>query len=318
MRIAVIGAGPIGGILSAHLIRAGNEVVVVDIIEEIARRAEEVGLKVTGPAAGKTWGDFTAKPAAAVKHIRDAGNPEVVFVCVKTTAQEAVAQSLEGSIPDDTVVVSFQNGIDPEDVIADEVGRRRTLRVVVNYAGNATDFCTYRMNWFNPPNHIGALVDEGRPNAERVCQLLCEARLTTDVVDDIKKFAFEKTALNATLCPICALTGMTMGEAMADPDTRRLVVEILKEARAVGEKQGWVFQNSLDDWIRYLEAGGPHKPSLAVDMEAGRATEIYYMNGKICEHGRRLGVPTPYNDAMFWTVMGKERKVRGQLIGGGG
>jgi len=316
VRVAVVGVGPIGGILSAHLLRAGNEVVVVDIIDQILERATKDGLQVSGPAADKTWGPFEAKPTAAVKHVRDAGPVEAVFVCVKTTAQKPVAESLQGSIPEDAIVISFQNGIDPEDLLAQVVGAERTLRVVVNYAGNAVEPCVYKMNWFNPPNHIGALTPAGRPHAEKIADLLNSARLTTDVVDDIKKFAFEKTALNATLCPICALTGMTMGEAMADPDTRKLVLEILKEARAVGEAYGWTFEHTLDDWMRYLEAGGPHKPSLAVDLDAGRPTEIYYMNGKICEHGRRLGIPTPYNDAMFWTVLGKERKVRGKLAGG--
>lgn len=318
MRVAVVGVGPIGGILSAHLLKAGNEVIIVDIVEEILRKALERGLSVSGPASSKTYGDFTIKPSAAVKDVRALDSIEVVFVCVKTTAQKAVAKTFEGVLPPETVVVSFQNGIDPEDLLAEVVGVERTLRVVVNYAGNAVEHCTYRMNWFNPPNYVGALVEEGRPYAEYVAQLLNQARLTTKVVDDIKKHAFEKTALNATLCPICALTGMTMGEAMADPDTRRLVLEILKEARVVGEKMGWTFEATIDDWMRYLEKGGPHKPSLAVDLDAGRPTEIHYMNGKICEHGRRVGVPTPYNDAMYWTVLGKERKVTGRLIGDDG
>ncbi len=314
-RVVVVGVGPIGGVLSAHLAKAGVEVTVVDVIPEIVEKVRADGITVTGPAAEKTHGEFTTGVAGAVSDFAEAPEAEVVFVCTKTTVVEAVASSLKKAWRSGALLVSFQNGIDPEEVLAEVAGRDATLRVVVNYAGNARAPGVYAMNWFSPPNYVGALSEAGRPGAERVAKMLNDARLTSTVVDDIKKYAYEKTALNATLCPICALTGMTMGEAMADDGARELVRGILEEARAVGEAVGWSFEHTFDDWMDYLSKGGPHKPSMAVDMDAGRRTEIYFMNGKICEHGRRVGVPTPYNDSMYWTVLARERKTAGRTRG---
>jgi 2-dehydropantoate 2-reductase len=308
-RVAVVGAGPIGGILAGHLARSGIQVVAVDVIEPLVRKIGERGIKVTGPAAEKTYGEFLVKLKGSTTSFDVLKDAETVFVCTKTTVLNSVVKSLKSVWQEGKTLISFQNGIDPEENLAEVAGRENTLRVVVNYAGNAVEDGVYKMNWFNPPNYIGALTKDSKKEAQEIAEMLSNARLLTETVDDIKKYAFEKTALNATLCPICALSGQTMGEAMADEDARNLVIEILKEARKVGEAMGFKFEHSLDDWINYLSAGGPHKPSLAVDLDAGRRTEIDFMNGKIVEYGRRLGIPTPYNDSMVWCVRAKEHQV---------
>lgn len=307
MRIGVIGAGPVGGILAAGLARAGNEVCLVDVDARILSAAKGEGLRIAGPAAEKIAGPFTVRPADAVSDISKAGTLDVVFVCVKTTVQEAVAATLKKVWSPGTILVSFQNGIDPEEVLAEVAGRDNTLRAVIYYAGHVVKPGTYEVNFFNPPNFVGALTEKGLRPSKAIAELLSEARLTTAAVDDIKKRAYEKTALNATLCPICVLTGLTMGEAMAVPDIRKLVREILGEAWAIAGKMGWTFERTMDDWMRQLEAGGAHRTSMAEDMSAGRKTEISFMNGKICEYGEKLGVPTPYNNAMTWAILGKER-----------
>lgn len=310
LSVSVVGVGPIGGILSAHLAQSGVDVVVVDIIEPLIEKIKSDGICITGPASDKTYGEFKTRVKDASTSFKVLDKTDIVFVCTKTTVLDAVVDSLKPVWEKGRVLVSFENGIDPEEKLAEVAGRGKTLRVVVNYAGNAVEFGVYKMNWFTPPNYIGALTEDGRGDAIKVAEMLNRAKLTTEVVDDIKKHAYEKTALNATLCPICALTGQTMGEAMADEDSRKLVVEILKEARAVGEACGWSFEHTLDDWLGYLQKGGPHKPSMAVDLDAGLRTEIMFMNGKITEYGRKYGIPTPYNDSMVWSVLAKERKVR--------
>ncbi|MCX7703418.1 MAG: 2-dehydropantoate 2-reductase [Planctomycetota bacterium] len=308
-RVGVIGVGPIGGILAAHLAKSGVDVVAVDVIEPLIKKIKEGGIRVTGPATEKTYGEILVRLKDATTSLDALKEAETVFVCTKTTVLDSVVKSLKRVWQEGKTLISFQNGIDPEESLSEVAGRENTLRVVVNYAGNAVEDGVYKMNWFNPPNYVGALTKEAKRKAEKIAKLLTSVKLLTEAVDDIKKYAFEKTALNATLCPICALTGQTMGAAMANEDSRRLVVEILKEARKVGEAMGLKFEHSLDDWLKYLSAGGPHKPSLAVDLEAGRKTEIDFMNGKIVEYGRKFGIPTPYNDSMLWSVRARENQI---------
>ncbi len=308
MNIAIIGAGPIGGILAAHLIRSKETVYLADVDEGIISAIKEKGITITGPAAEKMAGEFTVMPARAVVAISELDNLDVVFVCTKATVLDKVASDLKRSWRKGTILVSFQNGIDTEDILSSVAGEDLTLRAIVNYAGHMLEPGTYSINWFTPPNYIGSLTERATGVAKKVADVLNKAALATEVVNDIKKRAYEKTALNATLCPICTLTGLTMGEAMKGPNTRKLVVEILKEARTVADKMGWKFEKTLEDWLEYLDKGGSHRTSMALDMAGGRKTEIYFMNGKICEYGKKLGVPTPFNDAMRWSVLGKEHK----------
>ena len=309
MKIGVVGAGAMGGILAAHLIKSGAEVTVIDVDEKLLDKAAREGLSITGPAVNKIRGEFTAKPAATISDISKLGPVDFIFVCVKTTVLDIVASNLKKAWKPGTVLISFQNGIDPEDKLAEVAGRDDTLRVVINYAGHVVKPCVYSVNWFTPPSYIGALTDKGSAHAEKVSKILNEAGITTEMVDDIKKSAFQKTAMNAAMCPVCTLTGQTMGEVMKLPETRQLIVELLNETMAIAEKMNWKLDHSVDDMLRYLEAGGPHKTSMAEDMNAGRKTEVVYMNGKVCDYGKKLGVPTPYNNAMRIAVLGKEQQI---------
>lgn len=310
MKIGVIGAGAVGGLLSAHLAKAGEEVFVVDVDPKLRARAMDKGLSVSGPAAELAAGAFTVAPAAVLGDISEAPALDAVFVCVKTSFQEAVASSLKKTWRPGTILISFQNGIDPEEMLAEVAGRDHTLRAVLNVGCHVVEPGSYSFNWFQPPNAIGALSEGGRPRGEAVAELLTRARLATKAVADIKRCAFEKTALNAALCPVCTLTGQTMGEAMALPETRSLATEILRESMAVARGMGWTFERTMEECLSYLEGGGAHRTSMALDMNAGRKTEIALMNGKICEYGRRLSIPTPYNDAMQWAVVGREQRAR--------
>jgi 2-dehydropantoate 2-reductase len=248
------------------------------------------------------------RPRAACSDLADAGLVDVVFVCVKTALLETIAAGMRQAWRPGTVCVSFQNGIDPEEILAGVAGPDHTLRAVLNLGGHVEAPGIYRMTWFRPPNVLGALTPAGRTHAEAVAALLEQAGLATRVVADIKRHAFEKAVLNAALCPVCALTGLSMGQAMALPPTRELATVLLREGRAVGERQGWAFERTLDEWLLYLEGGAGHRTSMHADLRAGRPTEIGFINGKICEHGARLGVPTPFNQAMTWAVLGRERR----------
>ena len=314
MRICVLGAGAIGGILTTHLVHAGMDVVVVDIADEVIRCALGDGFhhhctaeQIPCACGPNRPGEYQAKPVAAMAEFADVGPVDIVFVCVKTSVLPKVIDAIRPHWPEGATCVSFQNGIDPEEDLAEMAGRDHTVRVVVNFSARIEHSGDYAMNWFHPPNLVGPLCDEGKPRAEEVARLLSKARLVTRVADDIKKAAFEKTTLNASMCPVCALTDLTMAEVMGFEPTRKLVVALLEEARQVGEAMGWTFDNTIDDWQNYLRGGGGHRTSMHADLSAKQPTEILLMNGKICQHGQRLGVPTPHNWAMTWAVLGKEK-----------
>ncbi|MGD8505284.1 MAG: ketopantoate reductase C-terminal domain-containing protein, partial [Candidatus Bathyarchaeota archaeon] len=112
----------------------------------------------------------------------------------------------------------------------------------------------------------------------------------------IKKDVWKKTILNSALCSICAVTRQTMKEAMESDHTRRLAVKILEEGLKVAKADGYDFgKDALNRFASYLEKGGAHKPSMLIDVENRRSTEVDFMSGAIARYGERYGIPTPVN-----------------------
>jgi 2-dehydropantoate 2-reductase len=121
---------------------------------------------------------------------------------------------------------------------------------------------------------------------------------------------WRKGVLNACMNPVCAVTGMTMSQAMNDPivfnTVDSLVKECIKVARANEINLGWDFYPSA---IAYMKNAGNHKPSMLMDIENRRRTEIDYINGKFIEYGRQAGIETPFNSTLKSLVKGIESRL---------
>jgi 2-dehydropantoate 2-reductase len=134
--------------------------------------------------------------------------------------------------------------------------------------------------------------------AQRLAATLTGVNLETEQVSSIVIIdkIWEKTILNAALSPLCAISRLTMKEAMDNGDTLEIVEQILYEAVEVAKAEDIKLpDNFVKLAIRYLSAAGNHMPSLAVDLINKRDTEIDYMNGKIVDYGRKHYVKTPLN-----------------------
>jgi len=170
--------------------------------------------------------------------------------------------------------------------------------MVVNYAGNLHAPNVVKVTFFNPPNYIGSIDDSRMDVADWLSEVLTSANLETLCKDSflITDKIWEKTILNAALSPLCAISKMTMKEAMAHPDTLEIVEQIILEAIEVAKAEEIKFgDNFVKLCIRYLKNAGHHFPSLAVDLLNRKPTEIDYMNGKIVEYGKKHYIRTPLN-----------------------
>jgi 2-dehydropantoate 2-reductase len=136
---------------------------------------------------------------------------------------------------------------------------------------------------------------------------MTDAGLDTELVPDIKMYEWQKSILNAALAPLTAVTGQTMSEALALPETEELAEQLLREGIAVAKALGYDYGDGFfDSAMEYLHSAGNHKPSMRFDVEAGKRTEIDVITGKIVEHGKRLGVPVAANMALYAAVKGLE------------
>jgi 2-dehydropantoate 2-reductase len=297
---AVVGVGPVGGILGAYLIRSGFGVALIDANEAHLDHMRREGLAIEGPE------EFTVPVSRSYLSLDEAiasgERFDLVYVCVKTSVIDHVAGMLADALGEHGVAVGFHNGIDTEASLVEALGPERIIRGVTNYAGNRVAPGRIRMTFFNPPNHVGGvkpgdLASELR--AKEVAAWLSEVGLATEFSKEIRRYVWEKVIRNVVLAPVSAITRMDMAEVMSSAHGRHLVEKLLKEAIEVSATAGYSFGDDFYDvTLEYLENAGHHKPSMLCDVMENRRTEIEFQNQKIVEYGEKLGVSTPCNNVI--------------------
>jgi len=295
IRIGIIGLGPIGMTLAVHLQEAGCDVLICDNDRIKTNQIRNEGIKLENII------QKNAKFSSIFSSVSELfqQNPDYVFICLKTYQEESVLDEIP--LSNSSVFISAQNGIDVEQMLSDRFGDKRTMRMVINFAGNLSTPNAVKVTFFNPPNYIASLDDSTKNLADEMAALLNKVQLTTKTISafELTKYTWEKTILNASLSPLCGIGRFTMAEAMAFPDTVELVEQIIEEAIEVAEAEKIHFPDDfIRTCLRYLKKGGNHFPSLAGDLMNHRQTEIDYMNGKIVEYGRKHYIRTPLNLSM--------------------
>lgn len=310
MAIAVVGAGVVGGILGACLLKAGREEVI--LVDASRRRLDQLGaggLRVKDPKSC-LMGDFSVPVPLATTAISDAGPGKVtvVFVCVKACVLPEILPALKPLAKAGAAFVSFQNGLGTEEALAQALGgSARILRGVVNYAGRLLEDGAIEVGFFQKPNYLGASEAGAAKAAEAIAEVMTQAGLETRFTDDIKTYVWEKVILNSAMSPLSALTGLTMKDVMDMPELKKVVEGVLREGIAVAKASGARFpEGFFEHCVSYLAKGGRHKPSMLVDVEARRPTEIEFLNGAIFKHGARKSIPAPHNQTITALVKGLE------------
>ena len=299
-KIGVVGVGPAGGILAAHLAKKGHDIVLVDIFKSHMDEIKKNGLRIT------KYRDFSANFSIEniCYSIDELKNRDVdtLFIAVKVSLLAKVLLEIRSISKPDMTLISLQNGLDTEDLIAEFFGKENTLRIVVNFAGNLLGNGIISMSFFNAPNYIGVLTPLAEEKAKKLAEIITDAGLETTFTSEIKKYEWQKSILN-TMSPVCVITRKTMKEILEFKETRKIVGEIIREGIEVARARGIDFKPSFFDYcMGYLDKAGHHKVSMQADIEKGTPSEIEFLNGKIVEYGKIEGIPTPYN-SMFTSLI---------------
>ncbi|MBI5014787.1 MAG: 2-dehydropantoate 2-reductase [Deltaproteobacteria bacterium] len=304
-KFAVIGAGPVGCIVAAFLTRGGHDVTLCDVVPALVGAARDPGVRIDGaeslhqviPRTLTSIDDLAADP------------PQVVFITVKATALPLIASALQSFWREGMYAVSWQNGIDTELVLAESLGRTAVLRAVVNFGCNLVEPGHVHMAFHHPPHFLQELDPASRAAAEGVVQALTSSGLPTEHTGQIVNMVWRKSIMNACMNPVCAVTGMTMAQAMRDLYISQLVDQLIKEGVAVARANeislGWDYYPYC---MGYLRTAGDHKPSMLIDIEMKRRTEVDFINGKIVDYGEQAGISTPYNRTLRGLVKALEPK----------
>jgi 2-dehydropantoate 2-reductase len=304
--IGIIGAGPVGSIMAAHLAKKSQNIFLVDIKEELISAIAKNGITVAGKsgefkARMKGTGNFTA----SLKRFE----PEFIFIAVKSNFLDPLLEEINMIYKPGQKILVVQNGIDNEDRVAEKFGAENVLRFVINYAGMIMEPGLVKLSFFHPPNYIGVLSSDNTALAKEIAAFITRAGLETIYVPDIKKYEWKKTILNAALMPVCATTSLTMKEAMNTGETRYLCEQILTECIQVAKNMGYEYgEDFFERSLAYLSGAGHHKPSTSLDLEAGNPIE--YIFQPIIDYGKRLGSPTPFLESLTKVMQTLEQQIR--------
>ncbi len=315
MRIAVFGAGAIGGYLAAKLALAGR----VDL-SIVARGAHLEAIQMNGLRLIED-GKESAAPVKAATRAEDLGLQDYVVLALKAHSVGATLDQIAPLIGENTAVVTMQNGVpwwyfyraggtlegtrlqtvDPDGAIWERLGPERVIGSVVYPAVEVDAPGLIR--------HVeGRRFTLGEPSgekSERVSSLAQEfvaAGLQAPVREDIRGEIWIKLWGNLSFNPISALTGSTLAAIVADPATREVARTMMLEAQAIGEKLGVRFPIGVDKRIEGAGKVGEHKTSMLQDLERGRPMEIDALVTAVQELGRLTGQPTPAIDLVFSMV----------------
>lgn len=289
--IAVIGAGPVGGILAAHLYSSGHRVVIVDAWKEHLDRIRTNGLLISGKE------EIQVRPTdlfSSVGSLRDIV-PDFVFICTKACDLDNVLDEIGDALKvSKAVFVSAQNGIDTEQIIARRIDRSRVLRAVITWGGILARPGEIRETFFNAPNYLGWLDESAAEACRQAAGIMSSSGLATEATGEIQKHVWRKAILNTCTMPLSAITGMNMQEVLDFAPTNRLVELLLNESIAVAAAFGFDYGPGFVDAVKdFNRRAGPHKPSMLVDLENGRRTENPFLIRRIAEYGEKKGVPAP-------------------------
>ena len=325
MRVAIIGAGAIGGYLGARLARAGGDVVLFARGPHL-KAMQERGLRVVSPD-----GDFEVM-VEATGDLDAVGRPDVIVLGVKAHGLTALAPRLPPLFGPNTIVVSTQNGIpwwyfqdfpgelnglhlervDPGGVIAKAI---EPERVVGSLAYFSTDIVEPGVIHHTEGNRLslgepnGTRSDRARSLADMFIGAGLRCRMTTRLRHEI----WVKLLGNVAFNPISALTGGTLEELVRHADAATVVRTIMVETEAVAGKLGIELPISIEQRMAGAEKVGAHKTSMLQDLEAGRPLELEAIVGAVVELGDRLGVPMPATRAVYACakMLDEKRRARG-------
>lgn len=289
MRIAVIGAGGVGGYFGGRLALAGEDVTF------IARGSHLDAMRRDGLHVLSANGDFVVQPVQATDDAATVGPVDLVMIAVKlwsTDESIATARALMGP---SSAVVSFQNGVDAEDKLIAEFGRDRVIGGVANIAALIESPGVVRHNGTMALLQIGEL--DGRRSAridaiEAACK---RANFDVRVADDILKFIWEKFVFLASLSAMTALTRLPIGPLREDADTRALFRQFADEVVAVGRAKGVPLGDGTTEamFARLDSLPGAMVASMQGDLLRGNRLELPWLSGGVVRLGEAVGVATP-------------------------
>ena len=302
-RIVFLGAGAMGCMLGGVLREGGLDVTLVDPWAEHVRAINERGLSIVGYGGDRRISIRAATTADEV------GGADIVIVQCKARQTSELVRAARPLFADETVAISFQNGLGNEEAIGAIVGLDKVLAGATAQGASIVEPGIVR-NYADLPSVIGELAGGVSERAERIASTFTANGLHTTASPDIRRDMWKKLLANVALSAVSAITNLSINEMMAVPAVKETAFCAVDEAVAVGVAAGVDLDAKSAREVLLVITGkegtGVNKSSMCMDVLRKHITEIDVINGAIARLGREHGVPTPVNDTLVAAIKGIE------------
>lgn len=306
VHVVVVGAGSLGSAIGGTLAAAGHDVTLVTRNADHVAAVRAGGLRLDDGRSVRTIQVAAATTCAALPPA------DLVIVLVKSFDTVAAIRAARPVIGDATLVLTLQNGVGCEEMIADVVGPGAVVAGRTFVGGRIVEPGLVEYGVAGRTTTIGELDGSRTERIERLAAAFDAAGMHAVVTDDVVAMMWDKLLVNVSTGAWSALTGLPYGELSTHPDIEPMAIATVAEAMAVARALGIGITTTdpAEPWRRAW-GGLPHgfKASMLQSVEKGSRTEVDVMHGAVCRGGREAGVPTPINAALWAAVRGLERRL---------
>ncbi len=293
MRIAVMGAGGVGGCLGALLAKDGNDVAL------IARGAHLEAIQANGIRLVRDEDEFTV-PVTATANPAEVGPVELVLYTVKTYHNAEAIPALRPLIGPGAAVLTLQNGVQCHEEVAAELGTGHALPGAYWTSSQVEAPGVVRCIGQTPRLTFGELHGTVSERAAKIQDTLTAAGIQADVSGDAMQVLWSKLVVLSSVSGITSASRTRIKRFLEFPQGRELFVAAMREADAVGKAMGVSLPDGLvDQSLELIENFPDFQNSMHADCEQGRLTELEALSGAVVRLGRQTGVPTPVHEILY-------------------
>jgi len=288
LKIAIMGSGGLGGYYGARLQAGGNDVTFVARGEQL-KALQQNGIALEGDRA------VHLPKVKATDDPATIGKADIVIFTVKLRDTEAAARQMLPLIGPDTGVISLQNGVTKDDMLAPVVGREHLLGGAAYIGVSVVGPGVIRKAGTMERLAFGEFDNKVSPRAQAFLDACTKSDVKADIPPDISLELWQKFVVIVTMSSITSAMRSTIGPIRANPHSRQFALDLMKEVVAVGRAQGIALESDFaEKRFAHIDGMSPDmRASMSLDLELGRPLELPWLGGTVVEMGAKLGVPTP-------------------------
>jgi 2-dehydropantoate 2-reductase len=295
MQITIVGAGGVGGYFGARLAQGGCDVGFV------ARGAQLAALREHGLRVESQLGDIFLPKVRASDDPQSFGTPDYVFICVKLWDTEEALRSVAPVVRPETAVISFQNGVQKDDLLRRAFGERSVMGGVGYIGSMVARPGVIRHTGTMQRLAFGEYDGSRSPRAVALLEACVRGGIDAEISADVRRAIWEKFVFLVGLSATTTTMRKTLGPIRSDPQTRAFLLAVMREVVAVGRANGVrLAENYAEKRLDFCDGlPADMDSSMHADLERGNRLEIEWLSGAVVELGKAVGVQTPMNRAVY-------------------